>query len=264
MHKFTRKIRFKDKVGHSEHASGLKGKVIFGTGKHLVEYINPFGEKAYRTEFDKILYEGENIVPIGGYQFVFDKIFNIGLDQETTLRVGDLNDEAPQMKIGVNRGEYKSINYNAECVPGDNSIPPLGGINISARNFIFGFMIGDGGSREDNITPIAPDYKNRSLYNPIPFRMSNDGSEIGDVELAKYFGKYTSSAINGGTPITSYYVKKFSDPAPHIVHVWAGSNNAAGTIVDDTVFSSTSSMAIESYTEINIDIDENGKIVGIF
>lgn len=247
-------IKFKDKVGADENKKlngGLKGRVIFGTGKHLVEYINPLGQKAVRTEFDKILYEGDNIVPIGGYQFVFDKLFNIGLDNETTLRVGDLNDEAPQMKIGVNRGEYDSIKYNAECVyNGDPSMfPPHVGINISALNFVFGFMVGDGGSREDNITAIAPNYKSRSLYNAIPFRMSNDGTVIDE---RKYFGKYTTS---GNSPVTSYYVKKFDAPDPHIVHVWASGNN--DDIVDDTVFSSTSSLAIESYVEINISINSD-------
>lgn len=256
MNNYRRKINIKDKVGHSEFsAGGLQGTVIFGIGKHLVEYTDPYGRKSYRTEFDKIIYQDKNIVPIGGYQFVFDKLFNIGLDQETTLRIGDLNDEAPQMKIGVNRGSYNSINYNAECSITNDGLEVLPGINISARNFIFGFMVGDGGSREDNITPIAPDYKNRSLYHPIPFRMSNDGNVLSDADLAKYFGKTTSSSLNGGTAITSYYVKKFDNPAPHIVHVWANETGDSA-YVDDTVFSSTSSKAIESYVEINISIDD--------
>lgn len=254
---YNRKIVMKDHYTSNDHQSGLRGHVIFGIGKHLVKYTDPFGKESYRTEFDKVLFESDNIVTIGGYQFVFDKLFNIGLDQETTLRVGDLNDESPQMKIGVDRANYQSINYNAECNLLDGSIQPLGGINISARNFIFGFMIGDGGSKEDNITSIASDYKNRSLYHAIPFRMSNDGSELTTAELNQYYGKYTSSAINGGTPVTSYYVKKFSDPAPHIVHMWV---DADGSYVDDTVFSSTSSNAIESYVEMNIDItDKDGR-----
>lgn len=241
-------IRFKDKVGTSElRHGGLVGRVIFGTGKHLVEYTDPFGNKSYRTEFDKELYSDTNIVPIGGYQFAFDKLFNIGLDRETTLRVGDLNDEAPQMKIGVPRSNYISDKYNAETSVTD-SVINKSGINISAMNFIFGFMMGDGGARENNSTVIAPNYKSRGLFRAVPFRMSNDGDPI---PAGKYYGKTTTS--DGST---SYYVKKFDDPAPHIVHVWASDNPKDVQIVDDAVFSSTSTTAIESYVEMNLSIDE--------
>ena len=249
-------IRMKDKVStiDDKQIGGLRGEVIFGIGRHDVHYTDPYGNPAVRSEFEKELFRSENIVPIGGYQFAFDKLFNIGLDQNTTLRVGDLNDEAPQMKIGVPRARYKSIHYNAETnIGGTENLPKNGGINISAMNFVFGFMIGDGGCREDNITPIAPDYKNRSLYRPIPFRMSNDGYPF---PRGKYFGK-SDLYSNNSNIITSYYVKKFDNPDPHIVHVWVTNRNGEMEIVDDTVFSSTSSAAIESYVEMNFSIDEN-------
>ena len=251
----TRLIKMRDKVIAQEngHIGGLRGQVIFGKGRHQVHYTDPYGRKAVRSEFDKVLYTGPNIVPIGGYQFAFDKLFNIGLDQETTLRVGDLNDEAPQMRIGVQRGNYKSIYYNAEVsIGGEATVPTNGGINLSAMNFIFGFMMGDGGAREDNMTAIAPDYKNRSLYRPIPFRMSNDGY---DFQEGRYYGRSESYGASGTDPITSFFVKKFDNPVPHIVHVWVTNNPNELEIVDDTVFSSTSSLAIESYVEINFSVD---------
>lgn len=254
----VRRIKMRDKVIAVDDKSkigGLRGEVIFGRGRHLVHYIDPYGNKAVRTEFDEVDAVLPNIVPIGGYQFAFDKLFNIGLDQETTLRVGDLNDEAPQMKIGVQRDEYKSIHYDAECSISDGSSVVNAGVNISALNFIFGFMMGDGGAREDNITAIAPNYKNRSLYRPIPFRMSNDGVEI---PAGKYYGRAKSFQGSAGMdPITSCYVKKFDDPKPRIVHVWVTGNSNELSIVDDTVFASTSSLAIESYVEINISVDQN-------
>lgn len=241
------------KIKIKEH-SGLRGEVIFGTGKHTVEYINPFGVKSFRTEFEKILYRNSNIIPIGGYQFVFDKMFNLGIDQESTLRVGHLNDEAPQMKIGVPRANYQSIYYNAET--GVNSgveVPVNSGINLPAMDFVFGFMIGDGGCRENNITPIAPNYKDRNLYHPIPFRMSNDGY---DIPADKYFGKAVSEVNTEGDQILSYYVKRFDDPSPHIVHAWVSNNSGELDPVDDTVFSSTSTAEIESYVEINLSISQ--------
>lgn len=252
-----RRIKMKDKVVATDNkgVGGLRGEVIFGRGKHLVNYIDPYGNPAVRTEFDHVDAVLPNIVPIGGYQFAFDKLFNIGLDQESTLRVGDLNDEAPQMKIGVQRDAYKSIHYDAECSVSNGAMVVNAGVNISALNFIFGFMMGDGGAREDNITAIAPNYKNRSLYRPIPFRMSNDGFAI---PAGKYFGKVQSFQGSAGMdPITSCYVKKFDDPAPRIVHVWVTDNPNELSIVDDTVFASTSSLAIESYVEINISVDEH-------
>lgn len=237
----------KDRLGFRD--IGLIGDVTFGTGKELVEYTDPFGKPSYYTKFKKILYRDKNIIPIGGYQFVFSKLFNISLDSETTLRVGDLNDEAPQMKIGVNRGDYASIHYDAEG--STTGSPIISGVNIQALNHVIGFMVGDGATAEDNITVIAPDYKRRTLFHAIPFRMSNDGSSINQ----KYFGK---AKIFGEAPgmgeITSYYCKGFDEPAPHIVHCWATDKNKDLELIDDTVFASTSTTPIESFVEMNLSI----------
>lgn len=243
-------INIKDRISSHDSMGGLRGEVIFGTGRHLVDYTDPYGNVCQRTEFDKVLYKDHNIIPIGAYQYVFDKLFNIALDQETTLRVGNLNDEAPQMKIGVPRANYISNKYNAETNINGDAVSLRGGINISANNFVFGFMVGDGGAKEDNITAIAPDYKNRGLFNPIPFRMSNDGYIFPE---GMYYGKLKTSGAN---EVTSYYIKKFDSPQPHIVHVWASNNPNEIDIVDDTVFSSTSSVPIESYVEINLSLSE--------
>lgn len=248
-------IRLKDGLHQNEKSSlsGLRGEVIFGKGLIKIPFIDPYGKMSYRTEFKKVDAVLPNIVPIGGYQFAFSKLFNIGLDQESTLRVGDLNDEAPQMKIGVERSRYKSINYNAECSVTDGSMVVNQGVNISAMNYIFGFMMGDGGAREDNMTAIAPNYKNRGLYRPIPFRMSNDGFALPE---GKYFGKQSTFQGSGMKDvIDSFYVKKFDNPAPRIVHCWVTDNKDEMQIVDDTVFASTSSLAIESYVEMNISVD---------
>lgn len=246
------KIKDKIKTTDSKMIGGLRGEVTFGKGRHLVEYTDPFGNKCYRSEFEKEIYRSSNIIVIGAYQFIFDKLFNIGLDKESPLRIGDLNDEAPQMKIGVAKSDYKSTYYDTEKSISDPSMVNNSGINISAMNYIFGFMVGSGGSREDNITAIAPSYKKRSLYNPIPFRMTRDTSEI---PAGKYYGKLlTYNESNSVYPITSYYVKKFDNPAPHIVHAWVTDNTSELVTVDDTVFTDTSSDAIESYVEINMSI----------
>ena len=102
-------------------------------------------------------------------------------------------------------------------------------------------------------------YKNRLLYHAIPFRMSNDGKSFPE---GRYFGKTeTFSGETGQEPITSYFVKTFDKPAPHIVHAWVTDNENELEIVDDSVFTSTSTYPIESYVEMNLvvsDIDGRG------
>lgn len=252
----VKRINMFDKIRTADQKMNnpfLSGVIIFGKGKRLIPFIDPFGNKTYRTEFEEVIDVVHNIVPIGGYQFAFSKLFNIGLDQETTLRVGDLNDEAPQMKIGVQRSEYNSIYYDAETSISNGSMIVNPGVNISALNFVFGFMMGDGGAGEDNTSVIAPSYKSRSLFRPIPFRMSNDGSVI---PQGRYYGKsHSYQSSSGADPVTSYYVKKFDNPQPRIIHSWVTNNKNELAIVDDTVFASTSSLPIESYVEINLSVD---------
>lgn len=234
--------------------SGLRGEIIFGHGLYHEEFVDPFGKKTFLSKFKEVTGVYHNIVPIGGYQYIFDKIFNIGLDQDSTLRVGNLNDEAPQMKIGVSRSEYNAPYYDSECSSSNGAMVIHSGVNIPALNYVFGFMMGDGGSKEDNVTAIAPDYKNRNLFRAIPFRMSNDGY---DLPAGKYFGKtQTYQSSSGLDPVTSYYIKMFDDPKPRIVHSWVTDNPSELSIVDDTVFASTSSIPIESYVEINLSIDQ--------
>lgn len=248
-------MRIRDKISATGiEAGGFRGEIIFGSGKKEVPFIDPYGNQSFYTDFEKVYYREKNIVPIGGYQFAFNKLFNIGLDQESTLRVGDLNDEAPQMKIGVPRDEYNSIHYDSESSISNGAMTINSGVNISALNFIFGFMMGDGGAREDNMTAIAPNYKNRSLFRAVPFRMSNDGYAMAE---GKYFGKAQSFQGSAGMdPVTSFYVKTFDLPRPRVVHVWVTDNKNEMSIVDDTVFASTSSMAIESYVEMNLSVNE--------
>jgi hypothetical protein len=84
--------------------------------------------------------------------------------------------------------------------------------------------------------------------------MSNDGFVL---QAGQYFGKtqiYFGTSIE---PVTSYYVKKFDSPPPRIVHSWVSDNANELSIVDDTVFASTSSIPIESYVEMNLSISKD-------
>ena len=253
----TKIVKINDSLLTSDKSSidnqhRLVGEWIFGRGLKQIPFIDPYGNKSYRSEFEEELYREHNVVVIGGYQYVFSKLFNIKMDTNTTLRVGNLNDDAPLMKIGVNRGSYISDKYTAETNQ-NGSFSPNKGVNISALNHIFGFIVGDGGATENNLTVIAPDYKRRTLFRAVPFRMSNDGSTIDET---KYFGKATTLANNTSSSITSYYVKKFDLPAPHIVHAWASTSTEELQTIDDSVYSSVSTTPIESYVEMNMSLDK--------
>lgn len=249
-------IKINDNISTSDQqvcSKGLVGEWIFGKGLKQVPFIDPFGKKCFRSEFEEELYRKHNVVVIGGYQYVFSKLFNIKMDTESTLRVGNLNDDSPQMKIGVSRADYISDKYTSEFSLNSN-VTPVSGVNISALNHIFGFIVGDGGATENNLTVIAPDYKRRTLFRAVPFRMSNDGTEI---DQSKYFGKATTLSNDTSSSVTSYYIKKFDPPAPHIVHAWASTSTDELQIVDDSVYSSVATTPIESYVEMTMSLDKN-------
>jgi hypothetical protein len=248
-------VNINDRFHVNDNVGGLRGEVLIGRNRIIEEYINPYGQKAYRSKLGEVLFREKNIVPIGGYQYVFNKLFNIALDTETTLRVGDLNDDAPLSKIGTDPGMMKYLYDKVqEFVPGENPgdidrVPGVDGVvNIPATHFVQGFMIGDGGALEDNISARSTDYKRRTLFHAVPFRMSTDGfARVG----IPYWGRFVDM-----NKVTSYYIKGFSAPAPHIVHSWVSDIADQFEVVDETVFVSTSTYSIESYIEIAITIDE--------
>jgi hypothetical protein len=262
-----KRIRLNDKVKtHDRLCGGFRGEIIFGKNKFTKEYIDPFGNKATRLEFEEVTYRGENIVPITGYHWVFRKMFNLPISS-SKLIIGNLNDEAPMMKIGVPSGSATSSmnNFRAEIASNPaGDIDPHRvnfGINVSALDHVFGFMIGDGGAKEDNITVLAPDYKRRTLFRAVPFRMVPAGDLPRNFQLGKYYGKTNTFSASTDSMMDSYYIKKFDNPPPKIVHIWADESIDWLTesitddmIIDDHVFASTSTIPIESYVEISMSI----------
>jgi len=250
--KLNRGFVIKDRLGVAEQQTlhgGLRGEIIIGKNRFLKEVDGPYG-KSWCTDFEEVLMREENIVPIGSYNWIFSKLFSIAMNDpiRTNLKVGDLNNDY-QMRIGVSPQEYQHALYTAETNM-NQTAPLIGGINISGNDFIFGFMIGDGGAREDNITAIAPDYKRRMLYHAIPFRVSDEPEKVWD---NKYFGRFKDLQDT-----TSFYIKRFETTGtyPHIVHAWVTDNDQTFTPVDESVFASTSSVPIESYVEMLLRISD--------
>lgn len=154
-------------------------------------------------------YEDDNIIPISGYQWILMKMFGLHLDSEhnntasgyekkdrdTTLVIPDLNEDS-KLSIGTDPALYSTMSED-----------------ISSSHIVQGFMIGNGGGGEDQMTAKNTDYSFMCLRNPIPFQQVSD--QLDPSVIGKYCGKYRlpSSTVN------SYYIKRF-EATPHITHSW--------------------------------------------
>lgn len=157
--------------------------------------------------------ENDNIIPISGYQFILMKMFGLYLDsphnkqgnvyenigKDTNLTIPDMNN-TDQLAIGIDPAKYSSMEDD-----------------ISSDYFVKGFMIGNGGSGEDNITTKNSDYSFIKLRNPIPFQQTNGSTPLDSSIAGQYLGGLRGSSANKFP--TAYYIKKF-DETPHIYHTW--------------------------------------------
>lgn len=150
--------------------------------------------------------EGDNIIPISGYQWILLKMFGLYLDsshavpyddigQDTTLIIPDLN----------NSGAYQLGIDPADYTPMETDFPE--------SHFVQGFMVGNGGSGEDTISSKNTNYSFIKLRNPIPFQQIAAGETISDNGVG-YLGVLRTSQL-----VNSYYIKKFSE-RPHVYHSW--------------------------------------------
>jgi hypothetical protein len=166
-----------------------------------------------KTGEKKLWSESDNVITLSGYQNILLRSFGLRLDslhkvsyidsnigRDTNLVTPDLND---QSVFGIGR---KIEDYS----PMEDE--------FSNTHFIQGFMVGNQGAGEDNITTKNTNYSFINLRNPIPFRQTSD---VLNPDIAnKYLGIYNipnASELTGFAK--SYYIKKF-DETPHIYHTW--------------------------------------------
>ena len=166
-----------------------------------------------KTGEKKLWSESDNVITLSGYQNILLRCFGLRLDslhkvsyidsnigRDTNLVTPDLND---QSVFGIGR---KIEDYS----PMEDE--------FSNTHFIQGFMVGNQGAGEDNITTKNTNYSFINLRNPIPFRQTSD---VLNPDIAnKYLGIYNipnASELTGFAK--SYYIKKF-DETPHIYHTW--------------------------------------------
>lgn len=231
-------MTFKDE--HSEEKHGLHGHVsIYRRNKETGE-----------TSF---WYEADNIIPISGYQWILMKMFGLHLDsdhkksgqryekldQDTTVVIPDLNNTS-KLSIGTDPEGYSPMTTD-----------------ISDTHIVQGFMVGNGGAGEDQMTAKNTDYSFMCLRNPIPFQQVNGQLET-DV-IGKYCGKYrlNNSSIN------SYYIKRF-EARPYITHSWWADGQrwdyvdpvTQDDLGPNSVNGAGKTNRIESYVECQLALDD--------
>ena len=231
-------MTFKDE--HSEEKHGLHGHVsIYRRNKETGE-----------TSF---WYEADNIIPISGYQWILMKMFGLHLDsdhhkagqqyekldQDTTVVIPDLNNTG-KLSIGTDPLVYSAMSDD-----------------ISAAHICQGFMVGNGGAGEDQMTAKNTDYSFMCLRNPIPFQQVNGQLETS--VIGKYCGKYRldNSSIN------SYYIKRF-EARPFITHSWWADGQrwdyvdpvTQDDLGPNSVNGAGKTNRIESYVECQLALDD--------
>lgn len=187
-------LSFKENSNQEQH--GLRGVVqIYRKNKET-------GEVSFWDE-------SHNLIPISGYDIVLMKLFGLFLDsshgkvtdnltRDTNLAIPDLNE---RLHIGVKPEKYTVMDED-----------------ISSDYICQGFMIGNGGAGEDNVTTKNTAYSFISLRNPIPFQQElNISPSIAGKYLGIYHGIESNS--NGNLIPQSAYIKKF-DERPHLYHSW--------------------------------------------
>lgn len=227
-----------------KHTLWSKTQIIAGYGLHKNEQGI--------SELDEVVFETENMVPIGGVQYAMEMIYGV----KGPLTIPTLNSKG----IGA---------QNSEIVPeGENPYP------YGQRVCLFG--VGCNGATENNLTVKNVKYNEFELNEMIPFRFTND--PLTESESEKYFGikdiPVGESNLDGS--IRAYYLKRFevdvlTNTDSRIYHRFEdGIEGEDGSEVGNSIFENTGNeMGIESYTEVTLTVDKkdvrewfdyNGKI----
>lgn len=184
----------------------IKENMNHGLHGHVQIFV-----KNKKTNETKLWSESDNVITISGYQNILLRSFGLRLDsnhnvpfidgnigKDTNLITPDLND---LMNIGEPVSSYTSMDEE-----------------FSASHIIQGFMVGNGGAGEDNITTKNTNYSFVNLRRPIPFRQTM--TALPSSVAGQYLGLYNKSTAEEEMGFAkSFFIKKFDD-TPHIYHTW--------------------------------------------
>ena len=228
----------KDGVSFGHHM-WAKTEVLVSNGDVI---FNPNGKSHFAA--DCPFTRSENMVVIGGCEYVHNLLFGVKCDQ---FEIPTLYDE-------------EGIGLANSTVPTDTYKTPNGDVAILYRpgHLVQLFGVGITGTAENDITVYPVDYREKNITlskvnedgltvtgTMLPFRFTSETLDAG--ERKKYFGKKVNE-----DGITGYYLKRFeSDPV--IKHIWkTGEDVEEETLVSSTdIWENTSGLnAVETFTEI--------------
>lgn len=184
----------------------IKENMHHGLHGHVQVFV-----KNKKTNETKLWSESDNVITISGYQNILLRSFGLRLDsvhnasyidgnigKDTNLITPDLNDV---LGIGEVPASYTEMDEE-----------------FSSSHIIQGFMVGNGGAGEDNITTKNTNYSFINLRRPIPFRQTT--TVLPSSVAGQYLGIYNKSTAEEEMGYAkSYFIKKFDD-TPHIYHTW--------------------------------------------
>ena len=192
-------------------------QIIGGYGLHK----NEFGV----SEFDEIVFDTENMVPLIGVQYAMEAIFGV----KGSIGIPSLNDA---YQIGAQGSD----------------VVPSGGMPYAYGQKVCLFGIGTGGAASNNLTVLEVKYNETDIVDMVPFRFTNEALSSSDI--SKYYGKKIVDGVQG------YYLKRF-DNDPIIKHLYKnGDEGEDGSEVDSSYFTTISDMGVESFTECCLTISK--------
>lgn len=241
----ARKILKKYDLEHHDEIK-IRGTVSMGYGKHYEEITDIFGNKIMKPVLENVQWTKDNLIVIGGNQYVLCKMFNLPY----TVLGGDVVTPISNVNPGV-LNDAAMMNFDSKKSP-----PAVTGANLNPLHFINCFTVGYGGATESNLVARDVNYKGRMLYQPIPFRYTS--ANLNAPGRVRYGGIVTNGDKAGGQNVKSYYLKKFdSNPTAQIYHLWKDNGLQDGTPVTNTIFDTTedNGMDIETYAEMELSIE---------
>lgn len=208
----------------------VRTRVIGGHGLHT----NSKGV----SEFDEVVFDTENMVPIGGVQYAMEMIFGV---------TGPLNIPTLNESMGIGAAT--------------SDVSASGGMPYPYGQKVCLFGVGTGGAASNNLSVLDEKYYETNIADMIPIRYTNE--LLSTVDATKYYGKKTIDDI------MAYYLKRF-DADPVIRHLYKnGEEGEDGSEVEAGYINIGSDTGVQSFTEMSLTITKkdvrewfahNGKI----
>lgn len=251
-------ININDRIGISKDTVGVPSNKAKAPNKGglwaRTEVVGGYGlnySDKGKSSLDEVVFSSHNTVPIGGVQYVFERLFGVK---------GPLTVPTLYTTNGIGKANSGSSTNTYLTPTGDKAeIYRVG-------NLVTTFGVGITGTAENDITVYPVDYRESGIGmnvvntdgatiegTMIPFRYTAD--DLSETEKLKYFGKKTDA----DTGYVSYFLKTF-DTDPTIKHVYvtgeeAEEDNETEATDLDVWVNRVGDNAIESFTEFILRIN---------